>query len=269
MPSSPYGRPQKVTGQSASDESAPYVDDPEWLASAYRQGVNPKTWHRAKPAPQELTDAYRKTGFVPELDRHFVGPDNRVYLRSPETEPDQEARDRVVRETSNALHHLGSGVEIVTGIPEDGFKIGKQAAQLAADPAGGAVNAPAAQTPVVDPDRSLARSKRFAREIVGLEGGVANRSAAEDPGGLTRYGVTRDTFDDWLPRHKLDGRLPVPAHSSRSTPRMPFGSFAKSPTTITSSTRSRTIGSRISSWTSLLRQAPKGPIQLCRKPSTR
>jgi lysozyme family protein len=82
--------------------------------------------------------------------------------------------------------------------------------QPAPDPAHGTTNAPSTPTPAIDPDRPLARSKRFAQEIVGLEGGISDRSPAEDPGGLTRYGVTRDTFDDWLPRHKLDGRPPVP-----------------------------------------------------------
>jgi lysozyme family protein len=206
-----YGRPQNATGKTASDELPAYADDAEWRVSAYRQGVNPKTWHWAKPAPQELTDTYRKTGFVPELDRHFVGPDNRVYLRSPETEPDQEARHRLARETSGALYRLGSPVEVVTGIPEGGFKVGKKTTQLAVNPSGGIAGAPAAQAPVVDPDWSLARSKQFAEEIVEREGGVANRSAMEDPGGATRYGVTRKTFNSWLPRHKLDGRLPVPA----------------------------------------------------------
>jgi len=211
MPPSAYGRPRNATGRSASDNAAPYSDDPEWLESAFRQGVNPQTWHLAEPAANELTATYRKTGFVPALNHHFVGPDNRVYLRSPETEPDQAARDRLGREARSALFGTGSQVETVTGIPDGGFKILKQAAQQTTDTIARTDSAPTSQTPAVDPDRSLARSKRFAREIVALEGGVANRPAAEDPGGLTRYGVTRETFNGWLPRHKLDGRLPVPA----------------------------------------------------------
>lgn len=216
MPPSPYGRPRTPAGSLAPDKAAlsrtaPYAEDSEWLESAFRQGVNPQTWHRAEPAPDELTETYRRTGFVPALNRHFVGPDNRVYLRAPETEPDQAARDRLGREARSALIGAGSRIETATGIPEGGFKIPKQATPLAADPTGSTASAPASQTPGMDPDRSLARSKRFAREIVELEGGIANRPATEDPGGLTRYGVTRETFYGWLPRHKLDGRLPAPA----------------------------------------------------------
>ena len=143
MPPSAYGRPRSAPGRSASDDAAPYSDDPEWLELAFRQGVNPQTWHLAEPAADELTATYRKTGFVPALNRHFVGPDNRVYLRSPETEPDQAARDRLGREAGSAQFGTGSRVETVTGIPEGGFKIGaKHGGAMAPDLPGGSIKVP-------------------------------------------------------------------------------------------------------------------------------
>lgn len=102
---------------------AAFEDDPDWLESAYRQGIDPRTWRLAEAAPEELTETYRKTGFVRELNKHFVGPDNRVYKRSPETEPNQTARERLGREARSAPFGAGSPVETITGIPEGGFKI--------------------------------------------------------------------------------------------------------------------------------------------------
>lgn len=175
--------------------TAQFDRDPDWMESAFRQGVNPKSWHLAEPADESLTEAFRKSGFVPELEKHFVGPDDRVYKRSPATEPDDAARLRLARAPSSLFAFAGgAGFDPATGIPEHGFRLRPKKA---------------GEPDSEEHKRSPAKVDEFVSEILGLEGAVADRDPDDDPGRRTRYGVTRATFNGWLLRHKLDGRPAV------------------------------------------------------------
>jgi lysozyme family protein len=210
MAPSTVARPRGPTSSPASDEAAPFADDPEWRRSAYKQGVNPRTWHRAKPAAQALTDQYRRTGFVPALDRHFVGPDNRVYFRSPDTEPDQEARDRLVRETQTALLGAGSPIENATGIPEGGFKRAKEVGAGSATDTGSIDQSEpqSSRNSTLEHSSPTDRIDVFIKEMLDFEGAASNRSPDEDPGGPTHYGITHKTYRDWRLRYAQPDEMP-------------------------------------------------------------